>query len=61
MKTFIFFSKQIGVMFSWGTQFEGRRYICIEIPFICIQLLSAIPKKLNGETVSEAEARSERN
>lgn len=39
MNVQVFYSWQIGFLIEFGGQFTGRKYICIELPFISIQLL----------------------
>jgi len=49
MKVNIWYSNQIGLMVTWGTQFEGRKYISFDLPFIFIQVLGYRPKKINEQ------------
>jgi hypothetical protein len=56
MKINIWYSNQIGIMLTWGVQYEGRKYVSLDIPFLIIQVLSAIPKKLN-EGIRESDHR----
>jgi hypothetical protein len=46
MKIQVWYNSQFGLLISWGIQFEGRRYVSIDLPFLIIQILSR-PKKLN--------------
>jgi len=52
MKIHIWYNGQFGLMISWGTQFEGRKYISLDLPFLIIQILGKRPKKLNGRIFS---------
>lgn len=38
MKIDFYYNSQIGLMISWGTNFQQRKYITIEIPFLIIQI-----------------------
>ena len=33
-----YYSSQIGLMVSWGVNYERKPYIAIEIPFVTIQI-----------------------
>lgn len=54
MKAYFYFSWQIGLMISFGTNYERRFYVCLEFPFFYIQLLWLIPEK-RGEKRKEKE------
>jgi hypothetical protein len=55
MKIHVWYNNQFGLMVTWGTQFEGRKYISFDLPFLIIQVLGKRPKKLNGRIFSEEE------
>ena len=39
MKIYFYPFWQIGLMIHIGTHFEGRKYICFDLPFLTIQIL----------------------
>jgi len=45
MKIHFWFSWQIGLMLTVGKQYEKRKYLTIEIPFLIIQILWFKPPK----------------
>lgn len=45
MKINFYKSWQIGFMAHFGETYEKRKYICLDIPFLTIQLLWYKPKK----------------
>jgi hypothetical protein len=45
MKIQIYTSSQIGLMFSWGINYEKRKYITFEFPFLIVQILWFKPQK----------------
>lgn len=53
MSVRFFYSWQIGFLIEFAEQFTGRKFICVNLPFICIQILFPFnidqtkPKTLN--------------
>ena len=45
MKVNFFFGWQIGLMIDVGINYEKRKYICFEFPFVTIQILGFKPNK----------------
>ncbi len=41
----IYYCNQIGFMITWGTNYERRKYICIDIPFCTIQVFLTSKEK----------------
>jgi hypothetical protein len=37
----VHFWSQIGLMLSWGTNYANRPYICLDLPFVSIQIFLA--------------------
>jgi len=44
MKINFYPSWQIGLMIDWDVNYEKRKYICLDIPFLTIQILWFKPK-----------------
>ena len=38
MKISCYYSNQIGFIITWGTNYEKRKYISFDIPFLIIQV-----------------------
>jgi hypothetical protein len=51
MKILVFTNWQFGLMLSFGTNYERRKYLTLELPFLVIQILFKPPKISNGETI----------
>ncbi len=51
MKILLFTNWQFGIMVSFGTNYEKRKYLTIEFLFLVIQVLFKPPKISNGETL----------
>ena len=45
MKINFYPSWQIGLMIDFGTTYEKRKYVCLDIPFLTIQFCWFKPKK----------------
>jgi hypothetical protein len=51
MKILVFTNWQFGIMLSFGTNYEKRKYLTIELPFLVIQILFKPPKNSKGEII----------
>ena len=51
MKLRFWFEWQVGIMITFGVNYEKRKYITFDLPFVNIQILWFIPKKLNKASV----------
>ncbi len=45
MKVQAWYYNQIGLMITWGVNYENRKYVSLDIPFFIIQILGSKPKR----------------
>jgi hypothetical protein len=50
MKISVFTNWQFGIMISFGKNYEKRKYLTIELPFLVIQILFKAPEMKNKAT-----------